>query len=415
MHPDFRAAFNRAFSPALARGQAEDLAGRAGRVPGFRLAETPVFLTRELDERLVAASHGILAQLSRPETVARLRRFVPPEWDAPGMDALPSIAQVDLAVTRGADGSLAPKLVELQGFPSLSAFEVLQADAWEAALAGIPGLPAGGWSPYFSGLTRESYLDLFRRTVVARHDPETVVLLDLRPDRQKTAVDFDATRKLLGVEAVCATEIEREGRRLYRRKGGRRVPIERIYNRVVFDELARSGDRLPFDFRDDLAVEWAPHPNWFWAFSKAALPFLDHPAAPRARTLETLDALPADLETGWVLKPLFSFAGGGVNVEPTESDVMAVPAAERGRWCLQEKIDYAPALAAADGGGVKVEIRMMFFRPDAEPAFTLGLNLCRLSRGKMHGVDFNRDFTWVGSSVALRPAAGWPEPGARGA
>ncbi|HMM36401.1 MAG TPA: hypothetical protein PKA62_16930, partial [Thermoanaerobaculia bacterium] len=67
MHPDFRAAFNRAFSPALARGQAEDLARRAGRAPGFRLAETPVFLTRELEERLPGASQGILAQLSRPE------------------------------------------------------------------------------------------------------------------------------------------------------------------------------------------------------------------------------------------------------------------------------------------------------------------------------------------------------------
>lgn len=415
MHHEHRAAFNRAFTSALARGQAEDLARRAGRVPGFRLAETPVFLTRELEERLVSASHGILAQLSRPETVARLRRFVPPEWDAPGIDDLPSIAQVDLAVARAADGSLEPKLVELQGFPSLSAFEVLQADAWEAALSGIPGLPAGGWSPYFSGLTRTTYLDLLRRTVVAGHDPENVVLLDLRPEGQKTAVDFDATRRLLGVEAVCATEVEKEGRRLYRRRGGRRLPIERIYNRVVVDELVRTGARLPFDFRDDLAVEWAPHPNWFWAFSKAALPLLDHPAAPRTLTLDTLDALPPDLAKRWVLKPLFSFAGGGVNVEPTEADVAAVPAAERDRWCLQEKIEYAPALVAVDGGGVKVEIRMMFFRPGPRREFTLGLNLCRLSRGKMHGVDFNRDFTWVGSSVALRPAAGWPGESSRGA
>jgi hypothetical protein len=53
---------------------------------------------------------------------------------------------------------------------------------------------------------------------------------------------------------------------------------------------------------------------------------------------------------------------------------------------------------------VKVEIRMMFFRPDGDAAPTLGLNLCRLSRGKMLGVDFNKDFTWVGSSVALKPA-----------
>mgnify|MGYP000864509780 CR=1 FL=1 len=407
MHPAHRDAFNRAFSDELYLRQTGDLARRAGALAGFRLAETPVFLTQELEERLVAAAHGILAQISTPAALAKLRRFVPPEWDAPGMDALPSLAQVDLAVVRAPDGSLEPKLIELQGFPSLSAFEVLQADAWNAALDGIPGLPAGGWSPFFSGLSREGFLDLFRRTVVGLHDPETVVLLELRPERQKTLVDFSATRLLAGVDTVCATRVEKEGRRLFRRKDGRRVPIERIYNRIVFDELARSGETLPFDFRDDLDVEWTPHPNWFWAWSKAALPLLDHPAAPRARTLDALTALPEDLETGWVLKPLFSFAGGGVNVDPTAADVARVPAGERSAWCLQEKIRYEPCLAAVDGGGVKVEIRMMFFRPDEAPSFTLGLNLCRLSRGKMLGVDFNRDFTWVGSSVALRPAAGW--------
>lgn len=407
MHPAFRDAYNRAFSPGLVRRQAEDLVRRAGVEAGFRLAETPVFLTRELEERLVGTAHEILGQISRPEAIERLRRFVPPEWDTPGMDALPSLAQVDLAVTRAADGSLEPKLIELQGFPSLSAFEVLQADAWCAALEGIPGLPAGGFSPYFSGLTREGFLDLFRRTILGGRDPETVVLLELHPEAQKTFVDFAATKVLLGVDPVCATDVAKEGRKLFRRKDGRRLPIERIYNRVVFDELARSGETLPFDFRDDLDVEWVPHPNWFWAWSKAALPLLDHPAAPRAVTLADLDTLPPDLETGWVLKPLFSFAGGGVNVDPTADDVARVPERERGAWCLQEKISYEPCLRAVDGGGVKLEIRMMFFRPDDGPSFTLGLNLCRLSRGRMLGVDFNKDFTWVGSSVALRPLAGW--------
>jgi len=406
MHPAFRDAYNASFTEELYRLQSADLTRRAGAEAGFRLAETPVFLTHQLAERLVSAAHGILAQISGPEALARLRRFVPREWDTPGMDALPSLAQVDLAIVAGPDGSLEPKLIELQGFPSLSAFEVLQSDAWCDALERVPGLPRGGFSPYFSGLTRSGFVDLFRRTVVGSHDPEHVVLLDLHPEAQKTYVDFAATKALLGVEPVCATKVEKEGRRLFRRKGGRRLPIERIYNRVVFDELIRSGETLPFDFRDDLDVTWAPHPNWFWAWSKAALPLLDHPAAPHARTLAEIGELPADLSTGWVLKPLFSFAGGGVNVEPTREDVARIPDSERDAWCLQEKISYAPCLRAVDGGGVKVEIRMMFFRPEGETSFTLGLNLCRLSRGRMLGVDFNRDFTWVGSSVALRSPAG---------
>lgn len=405
MHPAYRDAFNESFTGDLYRRQVADLVRRAGAEAGFRLAETPVFLTRELEGRLVSTAHEILEQISRPEALTRLRRFVPPEWDTPGMDALPSLAQVDLAVVAGPDGSLEPKLIELQGFPSLSAFEVLQADAWCEALEEIPGLP-GGFSPYFSGLTRSTFVDLFRRTVVGAHAPEHVVLLDLHPEAQKTYVDFAATRELIGVESVCPTKVEKEGRKLFRRKDGRRVPIERIYNRVVFDELIRSGEKLPFDFRDDLDVTWAPHPNWFWAWSKAALPLLDHPAAPRARPLSQIGELPSDLSSGWVLKPLFSFAGGGVNVEPTREDVERIPRSERDVWVLQEKISYAPCLRAIDGGGVKVEIRMMFFRPEGETSFTLGLNLCRLSRGRMLGVDFNKDFDWVGSSVALRPPAG---------
>ncbi|MBV8583097.1 MAG: hypothetical protein JO241_03800, partial [Candidatus Eremiobacteraeota bacterium] len=103
----------------------------------------------------------------------------------------------------------------------------------------------------------------------------------------------------------------------------------------------------------------------------------------------------------FVLKPLFSFAGAGVNVSPTIEDVAAVPVAERERWCLQEKIEYAPAFVAADGGSVKVELRLIYLRPDNAPGFTLAQNLCRLSRGAMMGVDYNKQHTWVGSSIGL--------------
>jgi hypothetical protein len=94
-----------------------------------------------------------------------------------------------------------------------------------------------------------------------------------------------------------------------------------------------------------------------------------------------------------------------VNVEPSAADIDAIAAADRSSWCLQEKIEYEPALQAADGGGVKVEIRMMFLRPDDEPRPILAQNLIRLSRGKMLGVDFNKEFTWVGSSVGLSTAS----------
>jgi hypothetical protein len=403
MHPGYRGAFNAAFTPALAENYADDLARRAGRTPGFRLAETPVFLTPELDLALAKSAKEIVALLSAPDLLARMKRAIPARWDTPGMDALPSLAQVDFAVVRH-EGRLVPRLIELQGFPSLSAFEVLQADAWSAVLAGVPGLPRAAWTPYFSGLSRAGFVELLRRTVVGDSDPAEVVLLDLEPDRQKTAIDFAATRVLLGVDSVDPRSLVREGRRLFRDAGGRRVPVKRIYNRIVFDELIRTGAELPFDFREELDVRWVPHPNWYWTWSKASLPLLVHETVPKATVVSAFGPVPHDVASRYVLKPLFSFAGGGVNVDPTPADVARIPESERAHWVLMEKIAYDPCLTALDGGGVKVEVRMMFFRPDADQQPTLGLNLCRLSRGKMLGVDFNKDFTWVGSSVALRPA-----------
>ena len=405
MHPHHRAAFNAGFSEELYRRQTALLESRVGVHADFRLAETPVFLTPELERLLVDSARAIVAQLSRPHLIARMKAAIPSVWNVPRMDALPSLTQVDFAIVEAEDGTLVPKLIELQGFPSLSAFEVFQADAWSEALQGVPGLPEGAWSPFFSGLSRDGFVDLLRRTVVGEHDPENVILMDLTPEKQKTYVDFVATKALLGVDSVCPTSLEKDGHALWRRKGGRRVRVNRIYNRVVFDELIKKGVELPFDFRDDLDVQWVPHPNWYWTWSKYSLPLLSHPSVPKATYLSELEAIPEDLTARYVLKPLFSFAGGGVNVEPTRADIERIPEEERGAWCLQEKIAYAPCLAAADGGGVKVEIRMMFFRPDEDEVPTLGLNLCRLSRGKMLGVDFNKDFTWVGSSVALRTEA----------
>jgi hypothetical protein len=398
--PRFRALFNRQFSEAIYNRYQRDLSGRLHQQFDFRLAESPVFLPDDFKARAVRAANEIIEQLSDPARLERMRRAIPDRWNTPGMDPLPSFAQVDFAVTRAADGTLVPRLIELQGFPSLTALQVIQRDAWYDVLQTMEGLDLR-WSCWFSGLDRDRFLDLARRTIVGKHDPAEVILMDIDPRHQKTSPDFAATKLLFGVDAVDPTSLVVRGRQLFRGDG---TPVRRIYNRVVFDELIQKNIQLPFEYRQQLDVEWAPHPNWYWVWSKYSLPFLDHPAVPRATFLSDLDRIPGDLSR-YVLKPLFSFAGGGVNVDPSRADIDAVPAGERSAWCLQEKIEYEPALTAIDGGGVKVEIRMMFLRPDDEPKPILAQNLIRLSRGKMLGVDFNKDFTWVGSSVGLSPTS----------
>ena len=394
MDAQFRWLFNSQFTPALYENYQADLSRRLGCTFEFRLAETPVFLPEDFTRRATESAQAIVDQLSDPSLIEQMKAAIPERWDTPGMDALPNFAQVDFAVVRE-NGTLVPKLIELQGFPSLTSMQVVQRDAWNDALGSLRGLDRD-WSCWFSGYDRAAFLELARRTIVGDHDPAEVILMDLDPPRQKTYPDFAATKLLFGVDAVDPTTLTKRGNQLF--QGNTRV--RRIYNRVVFDELIAKGVALPFDYREGLDVEWTPHPNWYWVWSKYSLPFLRHESVPRATFVSELDAIPDDLSR-YVLKPLFSFAGGGVNVEPTRADVEAIPRNERHAWCLQEKIEYEPALQAVDGGGVKIEIRLMFLRPDGEAKPVLAQNLIRLSRGKMLGVDFNKQFTWVGSSVGL--------------
>jgi len=399
--PLFRARFNAEFDDAAVVRYRNDLEQRIGCSVGFRVAETPIFLSNDFRKRVTAAGEGILAQLCDPARLAPMRAAVPERYRVPRPTALPTIAILDFGAVLAADGTVVPRLIELQGFPSLMAFETMQGDAWEAALQGVEGL-GGAWTYRFAGRDRDAFLALAREVVVGAHEPENVVLLDLDPPSQKTYCDFAATQKLLGVDPVAPEALVQRGRRLFRRDArGREVAVERIYNRIIVDELERSGATLPFDLREDLDVEWTPHPDWFFMWSKYSLPFLDHPAVPKTRFLSDVHDLPADLETAYVLKPLFSFAGGGVNVKPTASDVAAIPHEARGAWCLQERVEYGSVIRAPDGGDAKVEVRLMYLRPDDALDFSPAINLCRLTRGAMVGVNYNRDMPWTGSSIGL--------------
>ena len=260
-----------------------------------------------------------------------------------------------------------------------------------------PAIPRN-WTSSFGGIKDEAYIELLRRTIVADSDPGNVVLLEIEPEKQKTRVDFAATQTLLGIRPVCVTKIKKRGRQLFYDRDGREVQIERIYNRVIFDELIRKPElNLPFQFQNDLDVKWVGHPNWYFRISKHSLPFL--------KTEQTSPAFFADeFPAGeridsYVLKPLYSFAGLGVDLEPTREKLSALKNPHE--WILQKKIQYAEFVPTVDGQKSKAEIRMMFVWPDDDRDPVLVNNLVRMSQGKMMGVDFNVDKTWVGASIAL--------------
>ncbi|HEY3447247.1 MAG TPA: hypothetical protein VGK67_12820 [Myxococcales bacterium] len=397
MDPKYRAAFNAAYSPELVARLMKTLEDRVGYVP-FRVAETPLFISPELRAYLAQSALDITAQLSPPEVVAKLKKAIPKEYDVPGMDELPNTAQVDFALVEGKDGKLEGRLIEMQGFPSLYALMPVMGECWAEVMKGIPGLE-GPWSAWIPK-SRTEAVDVLRRTIVADCDPKEVVLVDIYPEKQKTRSDFVATRQLLGVDELCVTKILVEGRKLFRMKDGKKLPIKRIYNRMVFDELQAKKVQAPFKWSDELDVTWCSHPNWYWTWSKYCLPYLKHPAVPETRFLSEIDKLPEDLEN-YVLKPLFSFAGGGVIIDVTQDAIHRIPAEQRPFWVLMRKIAYAPAVKMPDGTGVKAEVRVMLARPPGDKVMTPLLCLVRTSRGKMIGVDHNKDMPWTGGSVGM--------------
>src|SRR5437868_15511388 len=261
----------------------------------------------------------------------------------------------------------------------------------------FPAIPRS-WTSSFGGIKDEQYLDLLRRTILADSKPENVVLLEIEPEKQKTRIDFAATEALLGIRSVCVTKIRKRGRQLFYQREESETRIERIYNRVIFDELERRSDlKLQFSFQDELDLSWIAHPNWYYRISKHSLPFIK-----TAHTSPAFfaDELPASEEIDdYVLKPLYSFAGLGVDMEPTREKIAALK--NPNEWILQKKVEYAAFVPTVDGQKSKAEIRMMFLWPEEDRHPTLVNNLVRMSQGKMMGVDFNKDKTWVGSSIAL--------------
>jgi len=392
MIPSRRQAFNSKYRAEKYPELLAVLAERCGVPIGFRVSETPCFLPRELLARMAADGRDLIRQLvDNPSYRARSEESIPTQFRVPNQAAHPMFIQVDFGLVKDAAGDLQPKLVELQAFPSLYAYQPVLARTFMDVYDLDPGLQY-----LLSGLDSTSYLSLLRRAIVGSQDPENVILMEIDPSHQKTLPDFLLTEKLLAIKTVDIRFVRKEGSRLYWESEGRRVPIRRIYNRAIVDELERKGAKLDFDFRDDLDVEWAGHPNWYFRISKYSIPYLKHESVPKTWFLDQMESIPDDLEN-YALKPLYSFAGLGVVIAPRKEDLAAVPPERRSQYILQERLHFEPVIDTPFGG-TKVEVRVMYVWVDE---LTAVLTILRMGRGLMMGVDHNRNMEWVGSSAGL--------------
>ena len=359
----------------------------------FRIAETPIFIPKDFTKKMLDACEDIIDIITAPNFITLTERSIPDDVKVPGDEEHAECMVFDFGICENAAGECEPQLIEMQGFPTLFAFQTFQSEI----AAEYAELPAN-YSSYLNGYTKETYVELLKEIIVGEDNLEEVILLEIFPEQQKTRIDFHATKQLLGIETVCLTKLKADGKTLYYLKtNGEKQIVKRIYNRLIFDDLQQQENLSEIiDLKKEYDVKWFPHPNWFYRISKFTLPFIDNPYVPETFFLNEI-TMPVNLNE-YVLKPLFSFAGMGVVIDVTQEDIDYISDPEN--WILQRKVNYAPIILTPDEPA-KAEIRLFYFWKQEWKRPVAVHNLARLSKGKMIGTRYNKDKTWVGGTIAF--------------
>lgn len=390
MIPEYRKKYNEAFSQEKYQKVKDLLAEKSGVVPQFRVCESPIFLPKDFKEKLLDATETIITQIQNlPEET--LKKAVPENCRVPNDTSKPHFFTIDFGICKNEKGEIVPQLIELQAFPSLYAFQNL----YEETICEL--------YPFLNEIKNErqgeGIISELKALILGNEDPENVILLEIFPEKQKTQIDFAMTEKYLGIKTVCLTKLKKEGKKLFYENNGKLTEIKRIYNRIIFDELDNIPDlKTEFNFREEVDVEWVTHPNWFFKISKFLLPMLDHEYVPKSYFL---NEFPADEKIeNFVLKPLFSFAGSGVNLNPTQQEVDGIQ--DKENFIMQRKVQYEPIFEDINGGFSKAEIRLLYIWKENEDRPFLLENLARMTKAAMVNVDFNKkEDIWIGSSHAF--------------
>ncbi len=395
MIPEIRKKFNEEFTEETYQAYLKEMDDKYPGGISFRVAETPVFCDKAFTQKMISACESIVDVIAAPNFKSDSARAIPANVHVPNENDHTHFIAFDFGVCENEQGTLEPQLIEMQGFPTLFAFQVLQI----ATTKNYFNIPAN-YSAYLNGYDEKSYLKLLKEIILGNEATENVILLEILPQNQKTKIDFYCTEQYVGIKTVCLTELIQKGRKLFYLNDGEETEIKRIYNRIIFDDLQQQSAEIQEKGKlllEDLDVEWVPHPNWFYRISKYTLPFINHPNVPETKFLSDIKQMPTDLEN-YVLKPLFSFAGQGVVIDVTQADIDEVKDTEN--WILQKKVKYADVISTPDVPA-KAEIRIFYFWKDGDARPVATCNLARLSKGKMIGVRYNENKTWVGGTVAF--------------
>ena len=386
----FREQFNSEFTQEKYQNILDSLKNKSGIYPQFRVSESPIFLPADFKAKLDDACESIISQIKEmsPE---ELNKAIPEDCNVPNDTLQPHFFTIDFGICKNKNGEVVTQVIELQSFPTLYAF---QKELQNSLIEEYPFL-----NPLKSQWSDQQYYSELKDLIVGNENPENVIVLEIYPNQQKTNIDFYLTEKKLGIKTVCLTKVIKDGKKLFYESDGKRIEIKRIYNRVIFDEINKIPNlQINFDFRDELEIKWVTHPNWFFKISKYILPKLQHEYVPKSYFLNDFPA--AEKLEEFVLKPLFSFAGSGVNLNPTAEDLANIE--DRENYILQRKVSYAPLFKDPNDEFSKAEIRLLYIWKENEPRPKLMQHLVRMTKVAMVNVDFNKkDAIWIGGTTAF--------------
>lgn len=390
MDKKIRAAFNNQFTEEKYKSYLNEFEIIGNHSLDFRIAETPIFIPKEFREKMLDTCEYIIDFIKDTNFKSITDNSIPSKYKIPNEEDFPSVLVIDFAVCNNKQNVPEPQLIEMQGFPSLYGFQIIN-DEITRNYAQVPD----NYKSYLNGYQKDSYISLLKEIIVAETNKENVILLDVFPNKQKTRIDFYCIEKLLGIKTVCVTEIKSNGTELFYLRDGEKIIIKKIFNRIVFEELEKYNLANIIDFNLEYDVEWINHPNWFNRISKYTMPFLDHPNIPVTYFLQDIKQ-PIKLNE-FVLKPLFSFAGMGVIINPSQEDIDLID--DPGNWILQKKVEYAPIVETLEDPA-KAEIRLFYFWKKTWERPIAIHNLARLSKGEMIGTRYNEGKKWVGGTIA---------------
>jgi len=356
----------------------------------FRVAETPVFISKDLKLKMEETADAVIDLIKDKEFKNLTEHSIPNAFNMPGENDFPQLMVFDFGICKNNTGEIEPQLIEMQGFPSLFGFQYL-CDELTKKHFDIPE----NYDAYLNGYDGESYIQLLKEIIIGKEDLSEVVLLEIYPQQQKTLIDFKITEKILGIKTVCLTELIAIEDKLFYKDLENLIQIKRIFNRMVFDDLSKFSEIKHIDLSKKYDVEWVTHPHWFYRISKYILPFTHHRYIPETYFLNELK-YPVPLDE-FVLKPLFSYAGMGVIINVTQKDIDQITDPEN--WILQRKVEYA-AVIQTPVGYSKLEIRLFYFWKEGWERPIVVHNLARLSQGEMIGTRYNQGKTWVGGTIA---------------